>query len=138
MEIVELSLSPIFVRNDFMKRSPRPEVEVYICGDQPTTCPSCGWRTNFSQEGDVQHHICPRCDKHFDVVDDDEIPDGEIEGLLSVEAAIEQLEIAEDFLLNSGALHAAGSVTNALRSAKRAVRITQARIRSAYGAERSF
>lgn len=47
------------------------ELDVYFCGDQPTDCPLCMLRTNFTQHGPVECHEC-QCGYRFYVVPDDE------------------------------------------------------------------
>lgn len=49
--------------------------EVYIVGDQPTTCPICGARTNFTEvkndDHEIrQHHFClnNECNNEFAVM----------------------------------------------------------------------
>ena len=52
-----------------------PDHEIYLIGDQPTTCPKCGARTHFDQfeEGQemYQVHCCinPECGLAFIAVE---------------------------------------------------------------------
>jgi len=71
----------IEVIQNFQKRKPKLTIcqfcallekmnalEVYIMGDQPTTCPICGTRTEISKESNnIQLHHCPsdKCQFNF-------------------------------------------------------------------------
>lgn len=57
------------------------EPEVYIVGDQPTTCPKCGARTDFSEMEKEQQHIClnESCGKQFIVTEDSDFDDGSLD-----------------------------------------------------------
>lgn len=51
--------------------------EYLLNNDQPTTCPKCGARTEFSNDfeagvGWIQHHQCLNCDHRFTTCDEDE------------------------------------------------------------------
>ena len=101
--------------------------DLYICGDQPTTCPTCGRRTEYEQDRDVQHHSC-MCGKHFDVVVDDEPSPDEFMRLEYIDEAILKLRDAVLALSDAGQLQIASSVSRTLVGAERARLEIQARI----------
>jgi hypothetical protein len=48
-----------------MSEEQRDLVEHFILGEQPTTCPHCGMRTDFTEHHSFQHHRCAACDFQF-------------------------------------------------------------------------
>lgn len=47
--------------------------DIYIMGEDPTTCPKCGARTDFVELPDgKQEHTCSNCDYVFLVEDEEE------------------------------------------------------------------
>ena len=54
-------------------------MEVYLASDQPTTCPKCGGRTNFTESDSTQYNVCVYCGYQFEVSSDEDKDDHYIE-----------------------------------------------------------